>query len=1195
MNKTFTQWLWVLLVITGFTYIHSAQLQAQGSENEVFSVQTFTFDDPSPIGFSAPYRGTFEFPDNDDTYRKILMYQTLKCDPATNQDAFECGEWDYLTYTYVYNYDGIYDSTYRQQVNYTVDGITPDATAYTETPTYTSYQEVQQQAVHTFVLGVDDFALGDGSIVNTQLLNTANQSGRTQFLYTADELTASGMEAGDITGMRLDIAELGSEVQNLSIGIKASDKTELSTNDYEIDGFTQVYRLNNTFSMEGETDFQFLTPFTWDGSSSIVLDIAYDSPSGGTTNGVLGDDAGFNAGVATVGDDFCLDFNKLDYIDIPFDAVSGIQNQVTVSFWAYGDPNDNPQNNYTFEARDANGNRVLNTHLPWGNGRIYWDAGNSGTSGYDRIEKDANAADYEGNWTHWAFTKNAGTGSMRIYKNGELWHSGAGRTRTMEGITTFYIGRGVNTNNANNFYDGFIKEFRIFDTALNEATIADWLYKSINETHPNYSNLIGYYPLNEGNGLTVNDMSMNDNHGSLHGYPQWRSINGQNRLWNLENTSLRPKVIFEQGTYGGTNIIDVIQEYQVLNDISFYVLYENYVDGIMIDDDAPNHPSTPTSEFYAYPADTYTYTYNSSGEIIDSTYVVADATLERDDIIYYSNRVRYEIGRYITPYGIGLDLGPEGTTWIYDVTDYAPILKGTVDLQSGNNQELQDLRFEFYKGTPPRDVMGIKNLWNGSFSYESILEENNCAPVTVNLPEDAATFAVKTRSSGHGFGGNSENCAEFCPKFHKLGLDGVERYSWYLWNECSDNFVIAQGGTWIYDRGGWCPGDVVDTYHHEITPYATPGEALTLDYNVQNAGVFGPYGNYVIETQLFSYGEPNHTVDAEIYDIIRPSNKDEYSRQNPVCDNPLIVLRNTGGNTLTSVLITYGVVGLEFGGISQSFPCYYRWEGSLDFMETTEVELPLFNWTGLDPDDPRFYIQLSEPNYGTDEYEANDYMETSFNLPNVYESGLSLYFRTNNAAFENSYSLTNDAGEIVYSGGGFANNTVYDEVFVLEDGCYTLTFNDSGQDGIAWWANSDGTGWVRLKDPNGGYYQEFNPDYGMNIVHNFTVGYTMGTEFNNVSCLNTTNVPTVNNTFLERMSVYPNPSTGSVFVDVVLEGQKDVVLNVHNTLGQLVLSKNYQQLGTEQLNINLPDVPGLYYISLTGSDVQLTESISIIK
>ena len=33
---------------------------------------------------------------------------------------------------------------------------------------------------------------------------------------------------------------------------------------------------------------------------------------------------------------------------------------------------------------------------------------------------------------------------------------------------------------------------------------------------------------------------------------------------------------------------------------------------------------------------------------------------------------RYELSRYITPYGINLTLDSDGWAWVFDVTDYAP-------------------------------------------------------------------------------------------------------------------------------------------------------------------------------------------------------------------------------------------------------------------------------------------------------------------------------------------------------------------------------------------------------------------------------------------------------------------------------------------------------------------------------------------
>ena len=49
---------------------------------------------------------------------------------------------------------------------------------------------------------------------------------------------------------------------------------------------------------------------------------------------------------------------------------------------------------------------------------------------------------------------------------------------------------------------------------------------------------------------------------------------------------------------------------------------------------------------------------------------------------------RYELSRYITPYGINLTLDSDGWAWVFDVTDYAPLLRDSVELECGNWQEL---------------------------------------------------------------------------------------------------------------------------------------------------------------------------------------------------------------------------------------------------------------------------------------------------------------------------------------------------------------------------------------------------------------------------------------------------------------------------------------------------------------------------
>ena len=90
---------------------------------DTISVQTLTFND------ITNRRDIYKFPDDTTQFKKILMYYTLKCDAATTQDQYDCGEWDYLTYTTVYDNRGILDSTYNSANSFTVNGSTPDSFA----------------------------------------------------------------------------------------------------------------------------------------------------------------------------------------------------------------------------------------------------------------------------------------------------------------------------------------------------------------------------------------------------------------------------------------------------------------------------------------------------------------------------------------------------------------------------------------------------------------------------------------------------------------------------------------------------------------------------------------------------------------------------------------------------------------------------------------------------------------------------------------------------------------------------------------------------------------------------------------------------------------------------------------------------------------------------------------------------------
>lgn len=1168
------QILYVFTAIIFFLIVPTAFVSAQNAGDTIF-VQTFTWDDPSPVGFSAPYRGSFQFPDTSEKFEKILMYYTLKCDPKTNQDNFDCGEWDYTTKTFVVDSSGIMDSTARTNPNYQLlGGGTPDSFAYSINPTWTYFQNIQQSVSYTDTISLVNGTIGTGAQAATYPFSTEALIGRAQFTWKAAELTGAGISAGDISGIKLDVSSLGDEVRNLKIRIKHTALDSLTSDNFEESGFTEVYHLNTSFNATGWQDLNFYQPFNWDGTSNLAVEFTYENLNTGTSSMVNADQSGFGSGIHTAGNDYYLDFNgSSDIVDLGTGPQISGTNPRTIEAWAYTEAfngggifqaGPTGTNGADFSLRTMGSNNLWRMQL-WG-----------------APDFDVTLPGSLNNWHHFCVTFDGTT--VRLYYDGQLMSSHTGGVNT--GNSRFWLGRWSGSR-----FNGSIDEVRVWDKALDQNTISQWMNRSLDNSHPDYANLVAYYPIDEGNGLNTSDASGNGYDGALQGPPAWQRYSAESYTRNMQATSVRPNAVFEQGVFT-SSVSNIVSVDSFQNAPTQVVIYGNPSGQYIIPDDSPNHPSIATDTLVIWEAGDYSYTYDQNGSVLDSSFVNPDVTLYRNDHRYFSNIVRYEIGRYITPYGINLDLGVDGTRWVFDVTDYAPLFHDWVYIQAGNNQELLDLQFVMIKGTPARTVRKVENLWNGNFSYAALFNDTRGEPITKYLDPDGAMWKIKTRTSGHGFGGNNtDNCAEFCPRDHWLNINGNTEFLWELWNECGDNFVYPQGGTWVYDRAGWCPGAIVTTYDHELSPLVNPGDSVVIDYGVEDPAPFNVGGNYELYSQLITYGPPNYNLEASIEEILSPSDDKRFSRRNPICANPKIRIRNNGATRLTKLFITYGVKD----GFS---PCYYSWEGNLGFMESEEVELPLFNWTALDPQDPRFFVSISAPNDGTDENTQNDYMEVPFELTPQFVNGMYLEVRTNGAARENSYTITDADGNVVVERDNLSNYTVYRDTLDLANGCYIFHFLDDnffndfdGNDGISWWANNDGIGYVRWHNANGSVMKTYNPDFGSDIYEQFTVGYIIGQTFEGVIC--------DANTAIEQpyepglLNIYPNPTTGNLNIDIELARRENIQIQIYSTVGRLVYESSHRDILSEKIPVRLNVANGVYMVRISSASGVFTRAIQI--
>lgn len=1135
-----------------FIFMNAATAFANPGDTVV--VQTFNF--------GAPQDAWFVFPSDTVRFEKILMQYTLKCNPAQSP---ACGEWDYLTYTYLYKNTGLLDSVLVHQPTYTVNGATPASVAYMNTPSYSYHPTWQYYTVNTDTASLAAHQSGSGTTANTKPFGTANPVSRCQYLWKASEMTSAGMTAGNITGLQFFLQSTGASLGNLTIRLRSTMLDSLQQSTLLNTGFTTVYAQNTQFSATGWNSLQLSTPFNWDGSSNLLIDITYDNALPAANNIVASTATAASMGLTNAGSDRSASFHSYGYIDVPMNnKLVALDSFVTVAYWAYGTPAFQPMDGTCFEAVDSAGNRILNAHMPWSDSKVYWDAGFAGTA-YDRVSKTATAAEYEGQWNYWVFTKNVATGSMKIYLNGVLWLSAAGKIKPMTGIKAFRIGQGNWSGSLT--FEGKMDEFAVFNKDLSLATIQSYMNKPIDAAHPNYSNLVLYYHFDDGNFMTAADAAPGAHNPATLTTVDNPLKDADELTSNFAKAYLRPNIKFEQGAF--TSHLDSVLVVDSTMNLPVQIITYN---------DSVNNPGAAIDTLNVWPAYYHNYQYNAQGIATDSSYVAPDGSMT---LAYYNwyrkfpQVNRFELARYITPYGNGLSLGT-GWTWTFDVSDYRTLLADSVHLAAGNWQELLDMKFLMIKGIPPRDVVGIQNLWNGGFNYGQPSDpiESHLQPLTVNIPLNAATSRWKSRITGHGMD-TPENCAEFCAKHHYYKVNGTQQFSKLVWRDnCDVNPLYPQGGTWVYDRANWCPGAEVWTYDFELTPFVTPGNTAVLDHDVEPYVNTGGWDYFQVEDQLVSYSAPNFTLDAAIEDILSPSTNQMWTRYNPVCTSPVIRIKNTGSATLTSLTITYGLNGAT--------PSVYTWTGSLPFMETAEVTLGTFAWAPAATD---FTVTVSNPNGGADQYLYNNSKTSHYTYPAIMPQQFVIEFRTNINNWENQYTLKDASGTVIASRNGalLLPNTTYKDTVTLTDGCYEFELTDSGEDGLSFWANPDqGAGYIRFRKVSPAtILKNFNADFGGQVYMQFTVNTATGfTDYTFAK----------NNT----MNVYPNPGNGHVYINIDLTGRDDGKIEVTDLYGKKVYEYRFSDAAAESIEADLSGLPkGMYFVNLrTGSDV-ITKKLMI--
>ena len=356
------------------------------------------------------------------TYEKIYMLYNMRCknglvSPAIQgQTNIGCGEWDYTCNTYIVDSTKT-DSVKAKHPSHIITGFNGATYNYTTNPTYTYYQYNQQNVVYNATISETTATIGTGATTSTSPFNANLTTSKSQYLWTAAELSAAGLVAGDISSLRLNVSTVGSATQFLKVRLKHVTQASLDNATPDITGFTEVYFLNTTF-VNGSNQLNFYNNFNWNGTDNILVEFSFSNAGNGTDNMVLSDITPFVSGLVSATNDYSFNFTGNNQINLGNANFGNFNNQISICFWNFGNAAALPTNTSILYATNAQNHRQANIHLPWSNSSIYWDAGFGGP--FDRIEKPATNAEIEGQWNHWAFTKNATTGIMNIYLNGSL-------------------------------------------------------------------------------------------------------------------------------------------------------------------------------------------------------------------------------------------------------------------------------------------------------------------------------------------------------------------------------------------------------------------------------------------------------------------------------------------------------------------------------------------------------------------------------------------------------------------------------------------------------------------------------------------------------------------------------------------------------------------------------------------------------
>lgn len=277
------------------------------------------------------------------------------------------------------------------------------------------------------------------------------------------------------------------------------------------------------------------------------------------------------------------------------------------------------------------------------------------------------------------------------------------------------------------------------------------------------------------------------------------------------------------------------------------------------------------------------------------------------------------------------------------------------------------------------------------------------------------------------------------------------------------------------------------------------------------------------------------------------------------------VIQNLGSEPLTSATVQAKVNGEVIATA--------EWTGNLATYGTEEVELGNYTFDQTTMVDYETIIAndaSAEDNVATQELAI---------ITSTYRTW-DLEVKTDQYPGETSWKVKNAAGTVVQehtyqagpgqagAGGDDAGKVFHHALQLDANECYTIEITDAYGDGLTGASNQAGYGYVKLNDGVGTLIYDFGTDYDDGISRVVQTGSTL--DISEVIAVN-------------ELSIYPNPVTDRLNVNLNMIDAGTVTFNVMNVVGQqiqqattvsLSVGKNVQTINTAEL------VPGIYILNI---------------